>query len=263
MWDPAQYLKFAEERARPFHDLLAQVRPDNVRAVMDLGCGPGELTRWLADRLPEATVTGVDSAPEMLERARALAIPGRLCFVQGDIASWLPMRPVDLVVSNAALQWVLGHEALLPRLAHLVGPGGTLAVQVPDHMETPAQKAVDEVTLDSRWREALAGVGLQPGCVKPLAWYVEHLLDLGFEVNAWATAYVHVLEGDDPVLQWMMGTALRPLLARLGPDEQEEFLGEVGGRLRAAYPSRAGLTLFPFPRLFFVATRPTDSPGLA
>jgi trans-aconitate 2-methyltransferase len=131
MWDTAQYLKYAGERSRPFGDLLAHVPGDSLRFIADLGCGPGNLTRALAERWPTAQVVGVDSSPDMLAQARALVVPGRLQFVQADIASWSPDQPLDLIVSNAALQWVPDHDILIPRLVKLLSPSGTLAVQMP------------------------------------------------------------------------------------------------------------------------------------
>src|SRR5207249_4797222 len=111
----------------------------------------------------------------------------------------------------------------------------------------------------------LKGVGLHRDAVMPLAWYVQRLHELGLVVDAWQTTYIHVLTGADPVLCWLKGTALRPLLARLEGQLLEEFLQEAGRRLEAAYPASGDVTLFPFPRLFFVATRvrPGDasSPG--
>jgi trans-aconitate 2-methyltransferase len=255
MWDAGQYLKYAEERSRPFFDLLARVRLEHAEFIADLGCGPGNLTRTLAERWPKARVVGVDSSPEMLEQARALAIPGRLDFVQGDIASWLPEKPADLIVSNAAFQWVSHHDILLARLAKMLAPGGTLAVQMPFHFENPAHLAIEETKADPRWRASLKGVGLHQKSVLPLMWYVERLHDLGFVVDAWQTIYIHVLMGENPVLEWFKGTALRPLLNRLGPDAKDEFLHELGSRFRTVYPAREGVTLLPFPRLFFVATR--------
>src|SRR5690348_13848237 len=114
MWDAKQYLRYEEERARPFFDLLAHVDLDDPRHIADLGCGPGHLTRTLADRWPAARIVGVDNSSAMLEQARDHAIPGRLDFVQADIARWSPVEPMDLLVSNAALQWLPGHETLLP-----------------------------------------------------------------------------------------------------------------------------------------------------
>jgi trans-aconitate 2-methyltransferase len=255
-WDPTQYLRFAPERSRPFFDLLARVTWERVDAIADLGCGTGELTRALSERWPESTVLGVDSSPDMLEHARQWAVPGRLEFVRADISTWQSPRPLDLIVSNAALQWVSGHERLLGSLCGLLAPAGALAVQMPHHFETPAHREIAAVAAGPRWRSRLEGVGLQPGAVQPLAWYVERLHRFGLTVDAWETIYLHVLRGDNPVLEWMKGTSLRPLLARLEGSDRDEFLREIGERFRAAYPVKDGVTLFPFPRLFFVATGP-------
>jgi trans-aconitate 2-methyltransferase len=255
MWDATQYLKYSEQRSRPFFDLLARVRHDSMNRAADLGCGPGNLTRTLHERWPTALVVGVDNSPEMLQQASGLLIPSRLEFVRADISSWTPKQPLDLIISNAALQWVDDHELLLARLAAMLGPGGTLAVQMPYHFEHPAHRAIEETKVDPRWSETLRGAGLHSRSVLPLAWYVERLHDQGFTVDAWETTYIHVLQGDNPVLEWYKGTALRPLLSRLAPQAKEAFLYELGRRLGVAYPPRAGLTLLPFPRLFFVATR--------
>ncbi len=255
MWDREQYLRFMTARSKPFFDLLAKIPPREYRHIVDLGCGPGNLTRVLAEHWPGAVVTGVDNSPEMLAKVETLAIPGRLEFVHGDIAAWKPAEAVDLVFSNAVLQWVPDHEDVLASLAEMLDDKGTLAVQMPMHMNTPGKKAILDVAKRDRWRTTLAGVGLQPGCVKAAAWYISHLLDLGFHVEAWETTYMHLLPGDNPVLEWMKGTALRPLLERLTTEERAEFLCEVGSERQSAYPRIGRLTLFPFPRLFFVATK--------
>jgi trans-aconitate 2-methyltransferase len=254
-WDPHQYARFAAERSRPFFDLLGHVRCEQVAVAVDLGCGQGELTRALAERWPAARVTGVDSSPEMLAEAAAHQLPGRLRFVQADIAAWHSEEPPDLILSNAALQWVPGHQTLLPALAAMLAPHGTLAVQMPNNFEAPSHRAIREVADGPRWGPLLAGAGLRSGVVQPLRWYVERLRSLGCEVDAWETTYIHVLKGDNPVLEWLKGSALRPLLARLDAPAAEEFLREVGERLRAAYPPSGADTLLPFPRIFLVATR--------
>ncbi len=254
MWDANQYCKFADERARPFADLLAQVPHDQRAFIVDLGCGTGHLTRRLAECWPAAHVRGVDNSASMLEQARPLTIPGRLEFVQADIADWSSDRPIDLLVSNSALHWVSDHDRLIRRLAALLTPGGTLAVQMPNRFQTPMQAAIEETAADPRWAASLQGVGLHRESVRPLAWYVRQLLDLGFAVNAWETIYVHTFTGEDPVLEWLKGTALRPLLQRLGPRLEGPFLEDLGRRLLVVYPANGGVTLCPFPRLFFVAT---------
>jgi trans-aconitate 2-methyltransferase len=256
MWDANQYNKFAAERARPFADLLAQVEraEHETRQIVDLGCGPGKLTRQLAERWPAARVVGVDNSPEMLAKAHPLEIPDRLEFVQADLALWSPAQPVDFVFSNAALHWIADHDTLLRRLAAWLAPGGTLAVQMPNRFDGPVQAAIDKTAADPRWAAQLQGVGLHRGSVQPIDWYVRLLQELGFAVNAWETTYVHVLSGENPVLEWFQGTGLRPLLTRLDAAAAEQFRSQLAARLRALYPPRNGTTLFPMPRLFFVAT---------
>jgi trans-aconitate 2-methyltransferase len=257
-WDAEQYNKFSAERERPFADLVAQVPrgPDEPRQIVDLGCGPGRLTRQLAERWPTARLVGVDNSPEMLAKAQPLAISGRLEFVQADLAVWSPARAADLILSNAALHWIADHERLLKRLAGWLAPGGALAVQMPNRFDGPVQAAIDETAADPRWAAQLRGVGLHRGSVQPVEWYVRLLQGLGFAVNAWETTYLHVLSGENPVLEWFRGTGLRPLLAQLDAAAADQFSAELAAKLRALYPPRYGTTLFPMPRLFFVATLP-------
>lgn len=201
MWDANEYNKFAAERERPFADLLEQAAQSRTvtRQIVDLGCGPGRLTRQLAERWPAARVVGVDNSPEMLAKAQPLAILGRLEFVQADLAAWSPDQPVDLILSNAALHWIADHDSLLRRLTGWLAPGGTLAVQMPNRFDGPVQKAIDATAADPRWAAQLRGVGLHRGSVQKIEWYARHLQSLGFLVNAWETTYVHVLTGKDPV----------------------------------------------------------------
>ena len=137
----------------------------------------------------------------------------------------------------------------------MLTPGGTLAVQMPNRFhDTPSQQAIEATLHEPRWRK-LQECGLHAGAVQPLRWYVETLHELGFAVDAWETTYFHVLTGDDPVLEWLKGTALRPFLDQLDAADADDFMREIGGRLRRAYPSSGEYTFYPFPRLFFVASR--------
>jgi trans-aconitate 2-methyltransferase len=255
MWEPDQYSKFSRERSRPFRDLLAQVSIEQPEWIADLGCGTGTLTVSLAERWPSAHVVGIDSSPQMLGQVQRLAIPDRVEFVRTEISEWSPGRALNLIVSNAALHWIGDHEALFSLLAAMLVQGGTLAVQMPDRFHTPSQAAIEQAVSNPCWNTVLTGVGLRRESVQPLLWYVRLLHRLGFEVNAWETTYVHVLFGENPVLEWLKGTALQPLLERLDPTSAADFLIDVGSRLKAAYPPTDGVTLFPMPRLFFVATR--------
>jgi trans-aconitate 2-methyltransferase len=249
MWDPAVYGEFEDLRGRPFGDLVGRVAAVDPASVVDLGCGDGSLTRTLAARWPGASVVGVDSSPAML--ARAPAGP-RLEFRLGRIEDWAPERPVDVLVSNAALQWVPEHLALLPRLVGALAPGGWLAFQVPGNWSSPSHTILTELRSSPRWASRLAGADPGPGAVDPVD-YLRALAGLGCAVDAWETTYAQVLDGADPVLAWVRGTALRPVLARLTAAEAAEFEGEYGERLRAAYPAEAFGTVLPFRRVFVVA----------
>jgi trans-aconitate 2-methyltransferase len=254
VWNPDQYQRYADERSRPFFDLLARVRATNPLSVADLGCGPGTLTASLLERWPQARVWGVDSSREMLKTAEPLGRPGRLEFVQADLREWVPPEPLDVLVSNAALQWVPDHEHLIPHLAGSVAPGGWLAVQMPGNFDAPSHAILREVCASARWAGQLAHLN-EPRAWETLSWYAETLIQLGFGVDAWETTYLHVLHGQNPVLEWVKGTALRPVLAGLGAQDQPAFLEDYGSRLLEAYPATPSGTILPFRRVFFVAAR--------
>jgi trans-aconitate 2-methyltransferase len=256
MWDLTQYRRFSDERSRPFFDLVSRIGHPGPLRVTDLGCGDGSLTETLAERWPEALVEGVDSSHEMIAAASIRAIPGRLQFRLGDISDWRPAEPADVVVSNAALQWVADHPALLPRWVEALAAGGWLAFQVPGNDDSPSHVILRELQRSPRWRSRLDGAGLPDRRVLEPEGYLQRLAGLGCEVDAWETTYLHVLKGPDPVLEWVKGSALRPVLGRLpeGP-ERTGFLDEYRDRLREAYPSGDHGTVLPFRRLFVVAHR--------
>ncbi|MFO1019363.1 MAG: methyltransferase domain-containing protein [Planctomycetales bacterium] len=255
MWDPQVYARYSGERSRPFFDLLSQITLENPRSIVDLGCGPGHLTRTLCDRWPEAQVLGIDSSPEMLADAQPQSLPGRLQFQQGEIETWHTDEKLDLIVSNAALHWVPDHPRLLSRLSAMLTDHGVLAVQMPNRFRSTSQKVIDQSASDPRWKQFLEGVGLHGESVLPMKEYVACLQDLDLRVNAWETTYGHILTGADPVLEWVRGTALRPLLHALPEELHAAFLKDLAERFKIEFPPRNGTTLFPFPRLFFVATR--------
>lgn len=260
-WDPSQYLKFADHRLRPAVELLARVGHEGPSAVFDLGCGPGNSTRLLRERWPAAHVTGVDSSSEMLERASREA--PEIEWLHADLASWRPAH-ADVLFSNATYQWIGEHERLFPELFDTLRAGGVMAVQMPRNFDAPSHTMIADVVRGGPWRarlEPLLRSALRPflPASTPVAsprWYYDLLSARDAMVDVWETEYIHVLSGDDPVKEWTKGTALRPLLSALGPDEQEEFEERYAALLRSAYPPRSdGTTLFPFRRLFIVATR--------
>jgi len=255
-WDPSSYLQFADERSRPFADLLARVDPADPEVVVDLGCGPGQLTATLAARWPRAWVSGLDSSAAMVERAQQHA-SDRLTFAVGDLRSWEPGTPVDVLVSNATLQWVAGHRTLLPRLVAAVRPGGWLAFQVPGNFGEPSHRLLHDLAADPRFADATRGVA-RPAAANPVD-YLADLTALGCSVDAWETTYLHVLSGPDPVFRWIAGTGARPVLQSLDARQRAEFEAEYRARLAAAYPAQPYGTVLPFRRVFVVARRPGDA----
>jgi trans-aconitate 2-methyltransferase len=256
MWDAGQYLRYGGERSRPFFDLVARVGAIDPGYVADLGCGPGNLTAALAQRWPGAAVVGVDNSPEMIEAADKAAAsgPANLAFQLGDVWDWRPVRPVDVLVSNAVLQWVPGHRELLLNWAELLAPGGWLAFQLPGNFDQPSHAIVSELAQSPRWRALLSAAQLNRQAGDP-ADYVELLARPGYQVDAWETSYLHILQGPDPVLEWTKGTTLRPVLAALDSEQAAAFVGEYAARLREVYQARPFGTIFPFRRVFAVAHR--------
>jgi trans-aconitate 2-methyltransferase len=252
-WDPGEYLRFADARGRPFADLMARVNAEAPSYVVDLGCGPGNLTRTLRERWPAAHVEGVDSSAEMVERARAEGEPDGLRFTLGDVRRWQPDRAVDVLTSNATLQWVPGHLDLLERFVAMLAPAGWFAMQVPGNFGEPSHTAIADMRGEPRWRRRLQDIDLAQPAVEEPATYLRRLAALGCRVDAWETTYVQVLNGEDAVLTWMKGTGLRPVLSVLTEGEQTDFLADYAERLRRAYPRESFGTLLPYRRIFVVA----------
>ncbi|WEV25790.1 trans-aconitate 2-methyltransferase [Streptomyces sp. 71268] len=279
LWDPKQYLRHSVHRTRPFLDLLARIpdlppqpadsapgdptpRPATpAPRIADLGCGPGNVTALLATRWPTAHITGYDNSADMLREAQAHAGPtqggGRLDFRPADAANWVPEEPYDLIVSNAALQWVPNHPESFESWVGALTPGGTFAFQVPGNFVSPSHALLGELCDTPRWRDRLDGQGRRFVHILSPAAYLERLIGLGCTVDAWETTYVQVLAGADPVLDWVKGTALRPILTALAddPETTAEFLAEYRDLLRKAYPQGPYGTVFPFRRIFVVARR--------
>jgi trans-aconitate 2-methyltransferase len=252
VWDPVTYLQFADERSRPFVDLVGRIRATHPQTVVDLGCGPGNLTASLAHRWPGAELIGIDSSAEMIEAATNQA-GDRVRFDVGDIRDWQPAEPVDVLVSNAALQWVPGHIDLLPRLVAALAEDGWLAFQVPGNFGEPSHVLLQQLAADPRFAAELTGVQW-PESFDP-EMYLAALFGLGCAVDAWETTYLHLLSGPDPVFRWMSGTGARPVLQALPDDLRAEFVANYQAGLRDAYPERPYGTVMPFRRVFVVAHR--------
>lgn len=252
-WSSEQYSKFEKQRNRPIMDLLANIPNPSVHTAMDLGCGPGNSTELLLDRFPEAEVAGMDSSADMIEAARK-RLPG-IDFQVGDISGWQPTEKYDIVLANAALQWVPDHEKLFPTLLKHLKPGGTLAVQMPDNFEEPSHRAMRDIASRNEWTGRLAEV--VPRVSRPgAAWYYELLEKKAAVVDVWRTIYHHPLIGGlDAIVEWFKGSGLTPYLALLDEEEQQAFLAQYRDEIAKSYRvNEEGGVLLPFPRLFLVAT---------
>ncbi|MGN6522362.1 MAG: methyltransferase domain-containing protein [Actinomycetes bacterium] len=294
-WDPQQYARFAADRGRPFHELVAAVVDGRrlasgaelggvtgssgrwdaapVRRAVDLGCGRGELTVSLLERWPAAHVVGVDSSAEMLADAAQQPLPveaerlgGGVTWVQADVRDWAPdeqvVGGVDVVISNALLQWVPDHLPLLERFVSWLAPGGTLALQVPHNFDAASHQLLGRLRRSERWRDRLGSVDERsvptPSDYLAALHCVPVRAGQRLDVRVWETTYHQTLAGDNAVLEWMKGTGLRPVLGALQRDDPSgaaaaEFEAEYGALLAEAYPREPWGTVLPFQRLFVLA----------
>ncbi|OON36543.1 trans-aconitate 2-methyltransferase [Izhakiella australiensis] len=253
-WDPQLYRRFEAERTRPAHELLARVSLTRANFISDLGCGPGNSTELLFTAWPQATVTGIDSSPAMLEQARA-RLP--LCrFTSADINHWRPAEPQNLIYANASLQWLSGHETLLPALVSQLAPAGVLAIQMPDNLDEPSHSLMREVASDGEWRDLIPPAAAQRKRLLSAENYYDLLSACDCHVDIWRTTYYHVMPSAAAIIDWLKATGLRPFLAGLDASQQARFLSSYQARLSTAYPARQdGSCLLAFPRLFMVAQR--------
>lgn len=250
-WDPAHYRRFADERSRPYAELVARIGADEPQRVVDLGCGSGELTASLRQCWPAAEILGVDSSAAMIAEAQSITGDDNLHFLERDLRDWPPNDGTDVILSNAALQWLPEHRALLPDLVHRLSPDGWLAFQVPGNFGEPSHVLLHEIADSAPYASYTAGLP-RPTSAEP-ADYLADLSALGCRVDAWETTYLHVLSGPDPVFTWISATGARPILQALPGEMRASFEIEYKRRLREAYPEEPYGTVLPFRRIFVIA----------
>src|SRR5579863_8399159 len=252
-WDPAQYLKFAGPRLRPALDLLQRIDKEAPETVYDLGAGAGNVTRLIAARWPAARIVGVDSSAEMLRKAAA-ENPGIL-WQEADLATWRPDRPADVIYSNAALHWIEDHAPLFVALFDSLAAGGVFAVQIPRNFGAPSHTSMGEAARAGPWRATLEPL-LRPAPVAEPAVYFDLLTPHAATLDMWETEYLQVLDGEHAVKEYTKSTWLSPLLAALDEPMRGQFEDTYTKLVDAYYPRRPdGKTLFPFRRMFIVATK--------
>jgi trans-aconitate 2-methyltransferase len=253
-WSAAQYVKFEHERTRPVRDLAAQIPNAEVLSAADIGCGPGNSTEVLRERCPGARIIGLDSSTDMIEAARK-RLPD-IAFEVADIREWRPIETFDVILGNAVLQWIPDHETLFPALMAKLGPGGALAVQMPDNLDEPSHRLMGEVASAGPWAAKLKDAAAARTERHGAEWYFRLLRPHARKVDVWRTTYFHPLAGARAIVEWLKGTGLRPFLDPLEESQREAFLARYEGAIAKAYPAETdGTVLLPFPRLFVVAAR--------
>ena len=254
MWNPKQYNKYAEERARPAKDLIAQISLENPKVIYDLGCGPGSVTNALQEKWPGAKLTGIDNSEQMLEKAKS-TYP-TIKWEQASISDWKPDEAADLIFSNAALHWIPDHPAVIKSVFESLNSGGVFAMQVPNNFKLPSHQSLYELASLGEWKDSLESAIPHEPILSREAYY-QLLTSYADEINIWQTEYMHVLEGETPVLDWVKGSALTAFLPRLSQERQALFLSAYQDKLAQVYPKQAnGKTLLTYRRLFIIARKP-------
>lgn len=257
-WSANQYVKFLNERTQPAVDLLSRVPATSPKRVVDLGCGPGNSTAVLAERYPNADLSGIDSSPDMIRKAKE-TLPG-VAFDVADLQTYKPDGPIDVLFSNAVLQWIPAGSRIqvIRQLLEHLAPGGSLAVQVPFNLSEPSHVAMKETAFAPNvpWEEKLKAANpVREEFPDPSELY-DGLKHLCADLTIWKTTYYHTMENHEGIVEWVKGTGLRPFLDPLTESERKEYTEQYLARLRAAYPAQKdGKVVLPYPRLFVVATK--------
>ncbi len=254
-WDPDQYLKYADERFRPAYDLIAQITLKAPASICDLGCGTGHLTKVLAERWPDSKVTGIDSSEEMLKIAHTISAD--IKWEKKDIKDWEPKTTkFDLIFSNSVLHWLGDHGSLFKKLLDALNPKGVLAIQMPNNFKEPTHTTAFEIINENiEWRKRLLPY-LNHEPVHDFNFYYDVFCKSCSSINAWETTYYHILSGHNPVVEWIKGSFLKPLLDQMSDDEKIIFLEKISNKLLEHYPQQSdGKTILQFKRIFLIGRK--------
>jgi len=253
-WNPAQYLRFERDRARPAGELLQRVRIANPQLVVDLGCGAGTTTRLLGARFAGSNIVGIDSSAQMIAKARE-NYP-KADYKNCDLRNWEPAKPVDLIFSNAVFHWLPDHKSLLSKLAGALSPGGELAIQMPANMNEPSHLTIAKVAGRAHWKELLLEPLSFRTALATSGEYYDWLARDYEQIDIWNTRYAHIMPSHAHIVEWVKGAALTPVLSVLDDNQSAEFLEEYTKEITDAYPLQAdGRIIYNFPRLFMTAVK--------
>lgn len=253
-WDSSQYLKFKSQRTQPAIDLAERIGLDAPADILDLGCGPGNSTEILARRYPNAHILVIDNSPDMIQAAKAAYPGGEFCLCDAGRELSSLGHTFDVVFSNACLQWIPDHPALLRNMMALLKPGGVLAVQIPMNQQEPIHQIISDLAASPRWKDHFPS----PRVFYTLSQgeYYDLLATLGTRFDLWQTTYFHQMPTHEAIMEWYRGTGLRPYLEVLSPADKTRFEQDVLAEVVRAYPLQAnGDILFRFPRFFFTAVK--------
>lgn len=257
-WSAAQYLKFNTERTRPARDLLARVPLASPELIVDLGCGPGNSTAVIAERYPNASLSGIDSSPDMIRKAKE-TLPN-VHFEVSDLEAYRIDGKADLLFSNAVFQWLPGARRLeiIRTLMQQLAPGGALAFQAPDNLMEPSHVAMRDAAFEKGkpWTETLARAAPARDAFPTEPELYDALQPISSDVDIWRTTYYHIMDNHEAIVEWVKSTGLRPFLDPLDEEQKRAYLENYLSRLRELYEvQNDGKILLAYPRLFVVAVK--------
>ena len=253
-WNAEQYSKFKKERTLPAIDLANSINSENVRKVLDVGCGIGNSTAVLKRRFPNARIIGADNSDDMLVAARKNN--PELEFMKLDASTDLVniSDRYDVVFSNACIQWIPNHRLLIKRLMELLKKDGTLAIQIPQQAKHPMHRIVKSVAESEKWKQKIPVSRVFHILTEEE--YFDILSELSDNFRMWETTYFHTMFSHQSIIEWYKGTGLRPFLEQLSESDKGKFENDVLTETKRYYPiQQNGGIIFRFPRLFMTAIK--------
>ena len=249
-WNSSQYLLFENQRNQPAIDLIRRLSGFEPDIIADLGCGPGNSTQLLRQAFPYAKIIGIDNSKNMITRAREEHED--LEFAEMDLRAL--SGKYDLLFSNACLQWVPGHETLIPELLEHLNPGGVFAAQFPMNDTEPVYQIIRDMAEEERWNFKNVEVDYN-GSLTPHE-YFNLLTRHCSSFQMWETKYYHDLKNHEALVEWVKGTRIRPFLVHLDDDGKKAYEKELLRRVKEMYtPMSNGEVIMCFNRFFMIGVK--------